>query len=183
MTHFRPTHWVLAAMLMAGAMIALPGCQKYVNIPSQTGDVASANVNGSNVRNVMGQALRGLWVESPTGGPYVVLLPAGATPEAYNDVVAQGGEAYTWADREDAGNAVDTVEIRAVRIRGLKAAVDIVRSSQPGVPDAPKQLVTVYLKQYVIGGWASRQIRVWRMNVADALKQSASDRLDYENQP
>lgn len=165
-------------LTLAVALTFVGGCQTYVNIPHQAGDVASANVNGSKVRKVMGESLRGLRGEALAPGRYEVILPAGATPKTYESVIAAAGEPYTWADAANSTQVVDTLEIRAIRVRGWEAAVDIIRSTQPGDAAAPRQLVTVYLKDYVIGGWASRRVRVWRMNVADALLISAGQPLD-----
>lgn len=166
-------HRAFSAVLLLMTLLAITGCQTYVNIPEQTGDVASTNVNGSQARAVMGEALRGLSDEMLAKGTFLVLLPSGATPGTYDEVVTTGGDMYTWADRADANAVVDQIEIRAVRIRGLKASVDIIRSSQPGDANAPQQLVTIHLERYIVGGWASRQVRVWRMNVAEALRQSS----------
>lgn len=162
-----------ASLVLSTALLFTGGCQTYVNIPQQTGDVASSNMNGSNVRNLVGESLRGLRAELLAPGKYQVILPAGATPETYETILAIAGEPYTWADTLGSGNVVDKLEVRAIRVRGWEGSVDIIRSTSPQTPDAPKQLVTVYLKDYIVGGWASRNIRVWRMNVADALLISA----------
>src|SRR5690606_28065860 len=102
-------------------------------------------------------------------GTYQVILPNGSTPMTYDDVIRMAGDQFTWADAKGSNNVVDQLEVRSIRIRGFSASVDIIRSSQPGDPQAPRQLVTVYLKNYIIGGWGTQSVRVWRMNVADAL--------------
>lgn len=172
MTNRRNT-MILAAVLAVGTLFGAVACQQYVNIPAQTGDVASANANGSQVRHVIGESLRGLRPESLAPGTYQIILPNGSTPATYEEVLAIAGERFTWADAKGSGNVVDQLEIRSIRIRGLDATVDIIRSSQPGDKTAPRQLVTVYLKNYVIGGWGTQRVRVWRMSVADALEISA----------
>ena len=173
----RCAHPLVACLLLSASLVLLGGCQTYVNIPAQTGDVASSNINGSNVRNMVGEALRGLRGEMLASGRYEVILPAGATPETYTAVLAIAGEPYTWADARDSTRVVDKLEVRAIRVRGWEGSVDIIRSTDPHTTDAPKQLVTVYLKDYIVGGWASRNIRVWRMNVADALLISSGEPL------
>jgi hypothetical protein len=162
-------------------LLCLPGCQTYVNIPAQTGDVASANVNGSNVRNILGEALRGMRGELLKPGRYQIILPAGATPETYNEVLTVAGEPYTWANSPDSASVVDKLEIRSIRVRGWEASVDVIRSSDPSNTDAPRQLVTIYLKQYVVGGWSAQRVRIWRLNVQDALLISSGDPVGEES--
>lgn len=169
---------ILAAVVSASSLLGLAACQTYVNIPAQTGDVASADANGSNVRNLIGESLRGLRPEALAPGKYQVLLPAGSTRDTYQDVMKIAGDHFTWADSPGSGNVVDQLEIRAIRIRALNASVDIIRSTQPGNADAPRQLVTVYLKRYLVGGWGTQRVRVWRMSVQDALVISAGEPLE-----
>lgn len=182
---------ILAVAVSASALLGLTACQTYVNIPAQTGDIASADANGTNVRNLLGEALRGLRPESLTPGKYQVILPAGSTPDTYQYIINASGDQFTWADQADSGNVVDQLEIRSIRIRGLEAEVDIIRSSHPGDAQAPRQLVTVYLKRYLVGGWGTQRVRVWRMSVSDALlragqpdgqqSDNASDNADNVN--
>lgn len=169
---------MLAAAVATSTLFGVVACQQYVNIPAQTGDVASANTNGSQVRRLLGESLRGLRSEALREGKYQVILPNGSTPQTYEDVMAIAGENFTWADAKGSGNVVDQLEVRSVRIRGLNASVDVIRSSQPGDMNAPRQLVTVYLRNYVVGGWGTQRVRVWRMSVADALLISAGELLD-----
>ncbi|MEX1015204.1 MAG: hypothetical protein WDZ31_00555 [Phycisphaeraceae bacterium] len=149
--------WMAAGMTSAAL---LAGCApQYVNIPEQAGDVASSNVNATNVRNLEAQALRAVLEDRPVEGPVGITLPQGTDPLTYAAVAsAVGDDVLTPMDDVEPASML-TVE--QVRIRGTRAEVDVVR---PRGTEG-RQYVTVYLDRNAFSGWTVDRIRPWQGQV------------------
>lgn len=145
---------VLALMLPL-----LPGCNApYVNIPEQTGDVASANPNTSSVRDVTVASFERVLLDRDVPMPVRVELPAGSDSLTYAAVAARLDEfdVLTPADQEI--EPASHLVLEGVRIRGWNAEVDVRRPATGGA----EQMVTVYLRRSPFTGWAVEYTRPWR---------------------
>lgn len=150
---------LLVAALGLSSLMFLTGCMTaaYVNIPSQTGDFARHNPNTANVREVLVAGLSAAFAERSIRQPISVQLPEGTTNETYQYLMDTFAANYELGPRKRGVGAGD-VAVEAIRIRGVKAEVDVIR---PGVSNQP-QLMTVYLDYDVVAGWHRDRIRVWR---------------------
>lgn len=156
--------WVLAlCVLMVG------GCATYVNIPPQPGDVALHDPNSSTVREVVLEGLRACIEEHAMHGRFRVVLPAGATPTFYDQIVTNLSPNATWADLEQgaaakgaSGAGVPALVVKQVRIRGAAAQVDIARPLFTGGVHNAAQLVTVVMSWDLLTGWGTDRVRVWQ---------------------
>lgn len=155
---------LFTTLLPAGALLLTVGffaggcatTAAYVNIPAQAGDVARSSPNAENVRAVQAAALTALIEDRPIEGPTRLLLPGGADALTHAEVVRRVGPPFV-SPRQADEQAVNTVEVQAVRIRGMDAEVDILRPTR-----GMQQLATVRLKYDPISGWHGRSIRYWR---------------------
>ncbi len=139
--------------LLLGLVLAVAGCNPYVNIPPDDGDVASHKVNRSRVREAMLVSIRAVVREHPPDGPYAIALPKGADDRTYAFVA---GHLPGDARRADGNEDLPTYRVVAVRLRGLKGRVSIRRSNTP----APS-LTTVSVRNDIESWYAADQ-RTWR---------------------
>jgi hypothetical protein len=157
-------------ILLALAILPALGCATYVNLPPHDSDVAIHVPNESNTLAVQGAALRALKQDWPKGQPTQVLPYAGTSQANSHQVAVSAGQPFFFAS--EPASDVPTIEIRQVRIRGTRAAVDIARPSIPTDAQSTLQLITVHLDWSVMTGWQSRRLRVWRVALQDALPVS-----------
>ncbi|MEX2214417.1 MAG: hypothetical protein WD768_09835 [Phycisphaeraceae bacterium] len=165
-----------ALFLLAATL--LTGCTTYVNIPGQTGDVASSNPNNKKIAIIEARALKMVIAESKPA-KYVFALPAGTNAESYALVQEELGDLATSTPPgpvapppvEGAGG-VPTLEVRQITVRGWYAQVDVVKPSDPANLAAPRQLVTAYLKYAPFDGWYAQEVRTWQFPVDEALQKS-----------
>lgn len=143
-------------------------CSTYVNIPPQSGDVAINNPNMKDVLNVEAVALRAVVADRSLNGGYNIQLPEGTDDESYGIVIAKLDE---HAGRAGDG-ALPTLTVAQVRVRGMKAEVDVVRPSDAAQQASPEQLVTVYLNWHFFDGWMAERVRPWLIPIEKALMQT-----------
>ncbi len=142
------------------------GCGTYTNVPSQTADIAENDPNTRGVYEVIIPALRGVLADRPIAGNYTVVLPGGTLPKTYDLVVPRIGPGAVWSSSDPPQHPV--IEVRQVRIRGLEAEVDVVRPSDDGSTDAPRALVTAFLKWDFFTSWNTYRVRTWRVGVGNS---------------
>jgi hypothetical protein len=156
-----PCMLLLAVAMMAGGCGAM-----YVNIPRQPGDVASHDVDDPSVRAVSAEALRAAIADRRVSQVNVI-LPAGMQPASVEQVLDRVGKEAPWQAHHNAPE-LPSFEVRQVRVRGWRAQVDVIR---PASADH-RELVTVHLRRYPVGGWAATQLYLWRIPVDEALRES-----------
>ena len=165
--------WRLGGSLVTLAAVALvlSACgSPYVNIPSQTGDVASSNPNTREVREVQIQALATVMEREELAGPVRIELPPGSDGLSYAAVASRLGEdVITPAD--DDVEAATTLGVEQIRIRGWDAEVDVLKPSTGGV----QQIVTVYLRRAPTAGWTVERTRTWRGPATAAERRQGED--------
>jgi hypothetical protein len=145
-----------------------------VNIPAESGDVASHDPNLKTVLSLELQALRGVNDSlDPSESPFVI-LPKGTGPAGYEAIVPQVAPKASWSTAAPpAGSLV--LEVRQVRVRGTYAQADVIRPANVAQPEGPREVVTVYLHYDLVFGWHVERLRPWRIGVDDALVQSARE--------
>jgi hypothetical protein len=155
---------------------SLGGCTTYTNIPEQSGDVARNDPNDESVREVMAASLAAVASDPEFAKPFEVVLPVGSNVETYTFVVPKVSKVATSASvmspTEQKPTGLPVLEVRRLRLRGWIAQVDIVRPFSAAQPDGLKQLATVDLKWSPITDWHVEGVRIWRISVDQALKQS-----------
>ncbi len=146
--------WVLTLACLLAA-----GCQTYVNIPPQAGDLANHEPNGATVRKILVEAVPAALEDGGIQQPVQVMLPAGMNKLSYNQILTAIGDQAVSPFDEEAQASVDAVVFaKSVRIRGNLAEVDIARPIGDGID----QLVTVYLRWKPLAGWQAQRVHVWR---------------------
>lgn len=139
--------------------IAVAGCgSPYVNIPPQSGDLATHSPNSKNVLQVLTAVMGTLIDQMSVDGPVAVILPAGASELSHVDVAAHIGEPAVSIHKQERLKAIVTVEATEVRIRGLRAEVDVLTRGLGG----PGDLKTAYLAWRPVSGWQVTHVRTWR---------------------
>lgn len=152
--------WRLGGSLVMIAALALvvPACSSpYVNIPAQSGDVASANPNTQAVREVQIQALATVIERENLPGPVRIELPRGSDGLTYAAVASRLGEAVVTPADDDV-EAATVLVVEQIRIRGWDAQVDVLKPATGNV----QQVVTVYLRNAPTAGWTVERTRTWR---------------------
>ncbi len=149
---------------------ALSGCASptYINIPAERGDAAFHSPNGRTVVALSTQALDAVATASPTPLAYEFVLPRGATIESYAAVAEQLGDLaiIPAGDTQAAPADFPLYEVRAIRVRGGTAEVDVI---QPGVGNT-YQLVEVFLKWSAFDGWHAVDQRPRRILVQPPVR-------------
>ena len=144
---------------LAALMLSLAACQPYVNIPPQEADTASHDPNGKAVREVLSLAITAAIEDAGITSPVQVMLPPNTNKLTYAAVLdGIGDQAVSPFDDEMSQQTQGVVSAKGVRIRAARAEVDVARP----VGDGVNQLVTVYLKWEVLGGWRAQRVHVWR---------------------
>lgn len=155
---------IVAALTLVFAACSPP----YVNIPSQAGDVASANPNSKLVREVQIQALAAVIEREDPETPVRIELPEGSDGLTYAAVASRLGEdVVTPADEVEVGT---TLGVEQIRIRGWDAQVDVLKPTSGDV----RQIVTVYLRNAPTAGWTVERMRTWR-GPATAMERSGGE--------
>lgn len=149
-------HALLSLMLICFVSLTV-GCAEWVNIPPIPGGAARNDPNLSDVMDVEAEALAVVMQKLPSDGPTRVILPKGSTKFTYARVLNKVGRSTVMPDE----NAPTTLDVQTVRIRTIKAWVDIQRTSESRIP----QLLTVHLKHDLVSGWYLERMRVWRGTV------------------
>ena len=175
MTPRYPRHFLSLFLLTA---LLLTGCSTYVNIPGQTGDVASNDPNSESIAVVQAKALR-MVIDESKPAKYVFALPAGTNSKTYALVQEDLGDPASSTppgpgtqDVVEGAAGAPTLEVKQILVRGWYAQVDVVKPSDPNNLNAPKQLVTAYLKYAPFDGWYAQEVRTWQFPVDEALKRS-----------
>lgn len=158
----------LVALALFLAIFAA-GCATYVNIPSNTGDVAIHNPNEANVQNVEIAAVRAALSERPIDEPFEVVLPPGTLPLTYDMVLPRISPHAVWSP-EGRPEGRPAVEVREIRIRGASAEVDVIRPWDPKDPAGYQQLLTVKLDWDPVAKWQVNRVIGWRTSVEKALR-------------
>jgi len=157
----------IAATFVAASL--LTGCATYTNIPGIPGDVASHSPNASGVPDVMARAIQAVADDLPFEGPYAFELPEGVTPETHSRVL------MLLDDRAVAESTPQTpvFKVAQVYLRGWYGQVDVIRPENPadGPAKSPnvEQVVTAKLRYEPFAGWRVRDLRLWRVPIAEAL--------------
>lgn len=124
----RPFALVPSALLV---LALLPACQQsfaYINIPADHGDVARNDANGGNVPAIEAAALKALAISQKAKAPVTLLLPPGSTYATYQKVAAKAGDVFVLPEFAPADAPV--YEVRALRVRGGEAQVDMVTKGE-----------------------------------------------------
>lgn len=151
------------AALIVTALATLTACgSPYVNIPSQPGDLATHSPDGRSVRDAVVPAVQAMLEREAAaggrGGPVRIEMPEGAGGVTSATVARLAGEPAVGEGEVSEQEAVATLAVVGVRIRGTGAEVDI-RHRVRGF----SQLHTVYMKRTPVGGgWQIERVRAWR---------------------
>ena len=156
-------------LLLSATMTA---CATYVNIPPQSGDVATHNPNLTTVRTVQEKALQAVLNATTSMRPVQVILPVGVTSETYKTISSKLDPQASWSEEEDTLPDHWPIRVSQVRVRGWLAQVDVARPTDPGQDTSPGQLVTVYLKWDPVTGWYVQRLRPWHMALDEAMERS-----------
>jgi hypothetical protein len=156
------------AILLAAA--SLTACSPYINIPAQSGDVASHNPNNPTARKVYVAAITYLAHLNDQYAAYSFALPAGADHYTYRWVIQQlpagADPAYTTG-----GTFTPLYAVATLYVRGSDAQTDIIITDT----DRQRRLVSIYCTLGVDGWYAVRQ-RAWQVPVDDALRSAYPDK-------
>ncbi len=150
-----------APLSRLAALLCLSGCHSYTNVPPIDGDTATNDANSVAVREIESAAVRALLEDQPVDGPYVVELPEGTTTLTYEVVIPTIGPNARIPGPDDGVEPVATFDVRAIRIRGLQAEVDIQRVDT--ALGGPGQLFTVHMQHDSMEGWYGKRIKRWGM--------------------
>jgi hypothetical protein len=154
--------------------LVLGGCASWVNIPAESGDMASHDPNLKTVLNLELQAVRGVNDSlDPSDAPFVI-LPKGTAPAGYEGLVPQVAPRASWSTGAPPTGAL-VLEVRQVRVRGTYAQADVIRPATAAQPEGPREVVTVYLHYDMVFGWHVERMRPWRVPVDEALVQSTRE--------
>jgi len=167
--------YAIVFILSLSAFFTLAGCTTYSNVPAQPGDLARNDPNDEPIRAIMASALEAVAADQPMD-QVAIVLPAGTLPANYDWIVPKVSKGAMWS-AEPVDAAIPVLEVRQVRLRGWRAQVDVIRPASVGDMNH-RELVTVYLKSYPVGGWAVQNLRVWRGSLEDALRESAQMETD-----
>lgn len=149
--------------VLALVILALPACNApYVNIPAQTGDVASANPNTSSVRDVTVASFERVLEARDVPMPVRIELPPGSDSLTYAGVAARLGKYDVLTPADEEVEPASYLVLEQVRIRGWNAEVDVRRPVAGGA----QQTVTIYLRRSPFTGWTVEYTRPWRGAVA-----------------
>ena len=159
------------SILFLGVLaIVSVGCTTYVNIPAQTGDLASHNPNDLTVRTVLGEAISNVVKTYPFEGSFAILLPEHTTDTTYREIASMVGSQALWPG-DPTRSDLPTLEVRRVAIRRQEARVDIIRPTDHDQPESRLQLITVSLHWHPMKGWLVQRLTPWRISVEQALGQ------------
>ena len=148
-------------MLMAGLAGSLVGCATYVNIPPQPGDMAWHDPNHPTVQMVVSEALQAVAAHQQKEGRIAILLPDGTLAKNYSKTASQIRNETVWPGNPQRSEQ-PLLQVKAIRIRGTKAAVDVIHNANPQAPDTKDQLITVDLAWDVVEGWSAQRLKLWR---------------------
>lgn len=147
--------------LVTVCILTMTGCHPYVNIPPQAGDIASHRVDTESVRQVSVLAIKAVYQDRPTVGPYTLVLAEGSSWATYQTALKTLGEFATL----DSGPKVPILEVRELRIRADKAEVDVVRPADDFDPHRLGRQITVYLNWDPFAGWMVTRLHHWQSTV------------------
>jgi len=159
--------WVVLAIVGVG-------CTTYVNIPAQTGDLATHNPNDLTVRTILGEALSKVAKEYPFEGSFAILLPEQTTDTTYREVASMVGSQALWPGNPERSD-LPTLEVKRIAIRRQEARVDIIRPTDHGQPDSRLQLITATLHWHPMKGWVVQRLRPWRISIEQALARTIDE--------
>ena len=147
------------------AIMALAGCSSYASFPPLEGDSPSASASQEPVPTVIATAID--WCIARENyrqqeQPVAFSLPPSMDDPTYAAVAAQVPGAHE-ATTEDQ----NVIEIRSVRLFGLKAMVDMTVPRENMTP----RLVTLELWSYPFQSWHVVGANMWRFN-EQQLKRS-----------
>lgn len=179
---------------LAGLMLTGFGCAAYVNIPPQSGDMASHDPNHKTVLEVETLAIKAVADKWRLNQPFTVKMLDDTEPGLRSEMMPRINEKYATVDQIE---GVLMIEVKQLYIRGRSAQVDLVRSisgpvqgqsPQPTTAEMtggaqagadPEQdftrptIVTVDLRWEAFAGWTIKRIRLWNAPVEQALLSSA----------
>ena len=153
------------------------GCSNYASFPPLEGDSPAAKASHAPVPEVVATAIE--WCVAREDykqqeKPIEFQLPSGMTQDAHDEVISWL-EKSGWSTSSESND--NSIEIRSVRLFGLKAMVDL------SVPrgSGPRQLVTLELQSYPFQNWQVIGANRWRFNEEqlqrnhDELRQASVD--------
>lgn len=155
-----PNHKIRLA-IVGWLMGSLVGCATYVNIPPQPGDMAWHDPNHPTVQTVVSEALQAVATHQEKDGKIAILLPDGTLAKNYSKTVAQIHNETVWPGHPQRSEQ-PLLHVKEIRIRGSRAAVDVVHNNGPQTPQAEDQLITVDLAWNVAEGWSAQRLKLWR---------------------
>lgn len=189
----RRPHRALLAVMLAMTLSACGSKPTYINIPPEGMDLAFSNPNASDVLQIEVVAIqRSLQVEA-MGGPYVVVLPEGSTPESYA-VVTRGlgpdahrpanvpyvadAETIKAMQQANQGTAseglpptvitdphpVDVSGMPMVTVKSIRVRSDKGQVDLVRPSMSGRRLTTVYMDWEAGYGWAADRVRSWRVD-------------------
>lgn len=143
--------------------VAVAGCDPYVNIPGQPGNLADDSANDLGVQEAIARSLRYAMRHDPPAGEIAVKLPEGTRSSSYSKIFMELGSGRRLEDADAASPVYDVI---SVQIRGTDGQVDLVPpvSMTGGVA----RVQSVYLRHKLLGWQAHRQ-KLWNMPVPDAM--------------
>lgn len=170
----------MAALISVMATTTLTGCVSYVNIPPIAQDTALNSVNVPPVPVVMAAAAAYARAHFPTvGEEAAIILPASPSERTWEIVEARSALSRGVAVSEaiPPGGAAPVYEIRAIRIRGRSATVDVILP----VAEDGRRLLEVRLRGGLTG-W--RVINARRLFAeSDGQRALDPDALDGSPEP
>ena len=167
----------MTLILSLAVFTAAGGCSNYASFPPLEGDSQIAEASNAPVPEVIATAIE--WCvarEDYTQQemPIEFQLPVGMNPDTHEEVV-HWLEKSGWNTNSESND--NSIEIRSVRLFGLKAMVDL--SVPQGI--GPRQLVTLELQSYPFQNWQVIAANRWRFNEEqlqrnhDELRQASVD--------
>jgi len=144
---------VSASAAMLGFLGQLGGCVSYTNVPVPESAPAFKSANHAQSISVVGKALETVISKHPVSGAYLINLPAGTSPESFDQIIAELPEgAMMPSDGMDEG--MPTYHIGRVWIRASDAKVDVIYPFVRADGTDQAQNVTI---------WLSGGVRSWRV--------------------
>ncbi len=160
------------------------GCASYVNIPSQTSDVANHNPNHASVLEVERHALAAVTKHYEMAQPFTVRPLPNTAPPLYFEMARKIHPHAT----VDSIAGAPLIEVKRLHIRGWDAQVDVVHHPTQilanelaadtdleaahvtvTASDDSRQAITVSLEYRPFSGWRAKRVKVWRADVDQAL--------------
>lgn len=158
----KPLSMIVVASLAAG-------CANYASYPPLEGDPSAAEATSSPAPEVIATAIEWCVTRedfSEQQAPVDFQLPTGMNETTHEAVIEQLKDGGLDSQPASTGG----IEVRSVRIFGLKAMVDLSVPRNGG----PNQLVTLELRTYPFQSWRVIGANRWRFN-EDHIRQSEAE--------